>query len=71
MGRFIFLSAVAYLAYRYIGRSNKKHAEIVAKIGNTEVLPPAPAESAAINAAPAPQKLVGHSSAAAEPQVHR
>jgi hypothetical protein len=38
MGRILFLSAVAYLAYRYIGRSNKKAKEIAA--GTQEILPP-------------------------------
>jgi hypothetical protein len=39
MGRILFLTAVAYLAYRYIGRSNKKARELAA--GEQEVLPPA------------------------------
>jgi hypothetical protein len=65
MGRILFLSAVAYLAYRYIGRSNKKHQEIAARVGTTEVLPPERKESAAISA-PAPKVIEQHS-AAAEP----
>jgi hypothetical protein len=53
MGRILFLSAVAFLAYRYIARSNKKQEEIVARAGNTEVLPPVKKESAAVIVAPA------------------
>ena len=66
MGRILFLSAVAYMAYRYIARSNKKHEEIAARVGNTEVLPPAPKESAAAITAPAP-KVIDQPSVAAEP----
>ena len=66
MGRILFLSAVAYLAFRYIARSNKKHEEIAARVGNTEVLSPAPKESAAASPAPVPQVLE-QPSAAAEP----
>jgi hypothetical protein len=48
MGRIIFLSAVAYFAYKYIAQSNKKHqqlssprdSEVIATSGQTEVLPP-------------------------------
>ena len=65
MGRILFLSAVAYLAYRYIGKSNARHGAI-ASSGGTEVLPPAPAESAALAPAPVPQ-LAAPRSAAAEP----
>lgn len=64
MGRILFLSAVAYLAYRYIGRSNAKHGAIAS--GGTEVLPPARTESAALVPAAAPQ-LPAPTSAAAEP----
>jgi hypothetical protein len=70
MGRILFLSAVAFLAYRYIGRSNKKHEEIAAKLGNTEVLSPAPAPSAAAIAPAAPKRIEQHS-AAAEPHPRR
>ena len=69
MGRIIFLSAVAYMAYRYIARSNKKHAEIAAKIGTTEVLPPERKESAAI-LVPVPQ-VIEQRSAAVEPLPNR
>jgi hypothetical protein len=64
MGRIIFLSAVAFLAFRYISRSNKKHEEIAARVGTTEVLPPERKESAAIAA---PQPKVIEQSSAAEP----
>jgi hypothetical protein len=40
MGRILFLTAVAYLAYRYIGRSNQKARELAA--GEQEILPAAP-----------------------------
>ena len=71
MGRFIFLSAVAYLAYRYIGRSNQKHQEIASKVDGTEVLPPAAKPSAALVAAPETPKLLTQRSAAAEPDPRR
>jgi hypothetical protein len=71
MGRILFLSAVAYLAYRYIGRSNKKHQEIAARLGNVEVLPPAPKESAALAPAPANPLLIEQHSAAVEPHPRR
>ena len=70
MGRILFLSAMAYLAYRYIGRSNKKHEEIAAKAGSSEVLPPASQPSAALAPAPEP-KLLTKSSAAVEPEPQR
>ena len=67
MGRILFLSAVAYLAYRYIGRSNAKHGAIASSAG-TDVLPPAPAESAALApAAPVTAELSAPRSSAAEP----
>ena len=67
MGRILFLSAVAFMAYRYIGRSNKKHEEIAAKAGGAEMLPPAPKQSAALVAAPEVPKLLARRSVAAEP----
>ncbi|HYO80635.1 MAG TPA: hypothetical protein VES20_04480 [Bryobacteraceae bacterium] len=38
VGRILFLSAAAYLAYRYIGRSNKKARELRESSGAQEVL---------------------------------
>ena len=39
--RALFLSAAAYLAYRYIGNSNRKAKELnQAKRGTVEILPP-------------------------------
>ena len=64
MGRIIFLSAVAYLAYRYIARSNKRHQQIAAGI---QALPPVPRESAAL--APAAPKVLEQRSVAAEPDA--
>ena len=71
MGRILFLSAVAYLAYKYIGRSNKKHQEIAAQLGNTEVLPPAPKESATPAVSPATSLLIEQRSTAVEPHLPR
>lgn len=71
MGRILFLSAVAYLAYRYIGRSNQKHQQIASQNG-VEVLPPAttvaalPAPATETKALPA-----GRSSLAAESDPQR
>lgn len=42
MGRILFLSAVAFLAYRYIGRSNQRHQPLGAGNKTVEVLPPVP-----------------------------
>ena len=66
MGRILFLSAVAFVAFRYIARSNKKHEEIAARVGTTELLPPERKESAAI-AAPAATVIEQRPSAAVEP----
>jgi hypothetical protein len=54
IGRIIFLSASAYLAYRYIARSNRKAREVRGKTGTTEILP---AEAAAREPVPAPKAL--------------
>jgi hypothetical protein len=67
MGRIVFLSAVAYLAYRYISSSNKKHQEIAAKLGKTEVLTAVSKQSAALVPAVERPKVIQHS-AAAEPE---
>jgi hypothetical protein len=66
MGRIIFLSAIAYVAFRYIARSNKKHEEIAGRVGTTEILPPERKETAAI-AGPTPKVIEQPSSAAVEP----
>jgi hypothetical protein len=67
MGRIIFLSAVAFVAFKYIARSNKKHQEIAASMGNEQATMPATREPAALlPAGPAP-KLLEHRSPAAEP----
>jgi hypothetical protein len=67
MGRILFLSAMAYLAYRYIAKSNKRHQEIATQLGNAEVLPPAEREPAALAPAQMPAELAAPRSAAAEP----
>lgn len=70
MGRILFLSAVAYLAYRYITRSNQKVREIEGKKGTVEILPPEQpgVRGAAAEALPGP-KPVARLSAAAEADV--
>ena len=47
MGRILFLSTVAFLAYRYISKSNQRHQSLPAgeKKGALEILPPAPTTS--------------------------
>lgn len=40
IGRVIFLSAAAFVAFRYIARSNKQHQDVAGRLGTTEVLPP-------------------------------
>jgi hypothetical protein len=76
MGRIFFLSAMAFLAYKYIARSNKQHQPLDSAKKGVEVLPPAPAPEitaqtqASIAAEPQP-KLVGAGSRAAEPEPRR
>ncbi|HYP14811.1 MAG TPA: hypothetical protein VEQ63_12860 [Bryobacteraceae bacterium] len=65
-GRVVFLSALAYVAFRYIARSNKKHQGITARVGTTEVLPPVK-ESAAVAPATEAPSLTVTRSIAAEP----
>jgi hypothetical protein len=45
MGRILFLSTVAFLAYRYISKSNQRHQSLPAgeKKGAVELIPPSPA----------------------------
>jgi hypothetical protein len=45
MGRILFLSTVAFLAYRYISRSNLRHQSLppADKKEGIEILPPMPA----------------------------
>jgi hypothetical protein len=45
MGRIFFLSAVAFLAYKYIARSNRKHLP-AGTSQDVELLPPTSNESA-------------------------
>lgn len=40
MGKVLFLSAMAYLAYRYIAKSNRKVREIADQAGTVQILPP-------------------------------
>lgn len=79
MGRIIFLSAVAFLAYKYIARSNQRHQPLAP--GDTkpvEVLPPAPGSDTSSKAAitapasePDSPKLPAPRSRAAEPDPSR
>jgi hypothetical protein len=47
MGRILFLSTVAFLAYRYISKSNQKHQALPAsnEKGTIEILPPTSASA--------------------------
>jgi hypothetical protein len=45
MGRILFLSAVAFMAYKYIARSNQRHQQVPEGDNKVEVLPPSPAAS--------------------------
>lgn len=50
IAKLLFFSAAAYMAYRYIGTSNKKAKELnqaTSARGTVEILPPDPAESKA------------------------
>lgn len=68
MGRILFLSAVAFLAYKYIGRSNLKHLPSGAG-KDAELLPQqsAPAATEPDTAGTAAPKLVTTGSRAVEP----
>lgn len=69
MGRILFLSAVALLAYKYIARSNQKHQPLDAPDQALKTLPPAqPVKASVIEEAP---KLVAAGSRAAEPDPGR
>ena len=41
MGRILFLSAVAFVAYRYIARSNQRHQQLPSGDNKVELLPSA------------------------------
>ena len=70
IGRILFLSAAAFLAYRYIGKSNRKAHELRQwKQGVQEILPPAVQESATVVQAPAKAAIT--TSSAAEPDPGR
>jgi hypothetical protein len=45
MGRILFLSAVAFMAYKYIARSNQRHQQLPEGATKVEVLPPPTAAS--------------------------
>jgi len=76
MGRIFFLSAMAFLAYKYIARSNKQHQPLDAADKEVEVLPPAPPSmttaqpQTSVAAEPEP-RLVAAGSRAVEPEPHR
>ena len=73
MGRIIFLSAMAFVAFRYISRSNKRHEGIGAGTGGTEVLaPPVSPKLVVASAVPVPAvKSPEKPSVAAEPNPSR
>ncbi len=45
MGRILFLSAVAFIAYKYIARSNQRHQQLPSADASAELLPPASSQS--------------------------
>jgi hypothetical protein len=72
MGRILFLSAVAFVAYRYIARSNQRHQQLPSGENTVELLPPASTVSDVKTAAKlsavesdreSPKQLVGASRA--------
>ena len=77
MGRILFLSAVALVAYRYIARSNQRHQAIAAGKSGVEILPPAPATAGsqarqnASESHPKQELVPVASSRAAEPEPSR
>ena len=76
MGRIFFLSAMAFLAYKYIARSNKQHQPLDAADKEVEFLPPAPpsttTEQPQTSMLPSPQpKLVAAGSRAVGAEPHR
>jgi hypothetical protein len=72
MGRILFLSAVALMAYKYNARTNQKHQPLGAS--NQDLLPPSPATPAvrvsAVERDSEPQ-LVAVGSRAVEPDPGR
>jgi hypothetical protein len=59
IAKFLFFSAAAYMAYRYIGSSNKKAKELnqgSPARGSVEILPPEPGVSNATESLKAPRK---------------
>ena len=72
MVRLLFMSAVAFVAYKYIGRSNRKHQlTTTSQPGTLEILPPEPVSSARVISAPEQPKQIVARSAAAEPDPYR
>jgi hypothetical protein len=72
MGRILFLSAVALLAYKYIARSNQKHQSLDAPDQALDLLPPTTTavRPSASESRPEP-KLVVAGSRAVEPDPGR
>jgi hypothetical protein len=72
MGRILFLSAVAFLAFRYINRSNSKVRQISQTgPGTVEILPPAAAERDHATVALPPAKTPRALSPAVETDLER
>ena len=72
MGRILFLSAIALVAYRYISKSNQRHQSLPSgDKTDVEILPAAPATTPALRASasetdPAQQLIATSTSRAAE-----
>lgn len=76
MGRIFFLSAMAFLAYKYIARSNKQHQPLESAKKEVEVLPPAQPSAISVQpqaslASETQPTLVAAGSRAVEPEPHR
>lgn len=70
IGKILFLSAAAFMAYRYISKSNQKARELTqGKQGMQEILPPVAEESARVVQRPVRAALP--SSSAVEPDPGR
>ena len=66
MGRLIFLSTVAFIAYRYIARSNQQHQQLSpGEKKSTDIIPPA-----AVNVPLSVPPASSLQSSASEPVAH-
>jgi hypothetical protein len=68
ISKILFLSAAAFVAYRYISKSNQKAKELRDSTrGRQEILPPSVEESARVVERPARPALTGSSAAEPDP----